>query len=1115
MRARLDLSPLPRLPAPELDPEQRQVVEHRDGPLLVLAGPGTGKTTTIVESVVGRLAHGELPADSILVLTFGRRAAGELRDRIAARLGGGVLPQIATFHSFAYSLLRASASAEEYADPPRLLSGAEEDQRIRELIRGTLEDGSVQWPTSLGEALETHGFAVEVRTLIARMRERDISPARLRTLAAKHERPEWSAVADIAEQEADVMVLQNVLDYAELMRRAVLRAQDADVRADIHGRIRAIYVDEFQDTDPLQVELLRAIVGPGCSVVAVGDPDQAIYAFRGTDVRGILDFPEIFPDAAGHPARIVALRNVRRFGPHIAAAATGALAPALLPGLPVDVQRDHRTPHLRPDRPLGGENTKERVRILQCGSRASRDAHVAQLMRAAHVHDGCAWRDMAVLARTSEDLVGIERALNLAGVPATITADEIPLRDETAVAQILTVLDIAAEPERARTEQVLDVLSGPIGRLDASGLRTLGRALRQARRDAGDVILPARELIRELIVGSEPLPPRAEPDTPLAESVARVQRTVQAVSAQITAGAPIAEVLWTAWTGGATPHGWPERLRQAALSGSRSADHDLDAVIALFDAAERISERYRGVYGVASFVATLRDQSIPAEAIADSGDNPHHDRVRVMTVHRAKGLQWNRVWVVGLEEGRWPNIQLRGSLLGVQELQEVAQADAPTDPVAALIREERNLLYVACTRACEELTLLCVDSGETGDDRPSRFVADLVANGVELDVVADHPDVVASWPALVADLRRSLLDESTPALVRDQAAALLAAASRLRDASQDPIVPAADPDRWWGVRELSRGPLPLRAAGEPIALSGSSVDTLRQCSMKWFLDHEVHAETMRLSSTAFGSIVHAIADHVAKGDIPAEIDVMDEFVDRVWSTVEFEARWRSASERTEARRSLERFLRYHLAAVRELVDSERYLQFDVPVVRPDASTEEVTIRGYIDRIERDSEGRLFAVDLKTTASVPTKAETEQHGQLGLYQLLLREDYRADASGEDVGGAALVQLRKDAGAKDPGPKEQVQAPLSTDGEATWIETALGQAAQVIRDEDITAHVGKQCTYCAFAALCPAKNSHVSLIELTSDAHEAAHDDTHNHVHNHVTDRAVPSDDGSNS
>ncbi len=1076
VHVRLDLSDLPAATPPVLDPEQQQVVDHRSGPLLVLAGPGTGKTTTIVESVVARLDEG-LDPDSIVVLTFGRRAATELRDRIAARRDGGLLPQVATFHSFAYGLLRAQSATDEYLEPPRLLSGAEEDQRIRDLIKGSVDDGSVAWPEELSEALGTHGLAVEVRTLIARMRERHLSPEQLRTLARQHQRPEWAAVADLAEQEEDVMVLQNVMDYAELMRRTVMRVGDESVSTELHGRFAAIYVDEFQDTDPLQVEFLRRICGPGTCVVAVGDPDQAIYAFRGADVHGILEFPTRFPQADGSPAPVIALRNVRRYGSAIATAAKAALSPAALPGLPAEAQRLHRSPIVSSGAADSRAAHEIPVDLRTCGSRSVRDAYVAQKIRASHIHDDVAWRDMAVLVRSSDDLAGLAQALRLAGVPAAVTADEIPLRAEPAVAYLLSVVESAAKPEAMRADDALDLLTGPIGHLDVSELRVLGRALRAVRKAEGLVVPSARDLIRDVLVGGEPMP--LPPESSIAAGVRRVRDAMTAVRERMDAGAPIGDVLWAAWTGGSTPHGWPERLRQVALRGSPRANHDLDAVIALFDTAERISDRYQGVYGVSAFVAMLRDQAIPAESIAGSGIGPDADVVQIMTVHRAKGLEWSRVWVVGLEEGRWPNLVLRGSLLGVQQLDEVVRGSAG-DQVAELIREERNLLYVACTRAKEQLTLMVIDGQESGDDRPSRFLDDFTRAGLVPRSVTDEARAMTTWSDLVVELRSVLMDAGAPDHARAQAASILAAASRLRSQSGEPVVPAADPDSWWGVRDLSEGPLPLRREDEVIALSGSSLDAIRECSMKWFLDHEVHAESLRNASTAFGSIVHAIADHVAKGDLPQDVVALDALLDSVWSAVDFDAAWRSDSERREARAALERFLIYHRAAARTLVDTERYLETTIEVPKPDGTTESVHLRGFLDRIERDHDGSLVAIDLKTTASVPTKAEIAHHGQLGVYQVLLREG--ADGTSA-VGGAALVQLRKDTGVSDPSPKEQIQAPLpAAHAGDTWIERALGEAAQIIRGEDIAATPGKQCGFCTFTSICPEKNAQVSLVEL---------------------------------
>jgi len=1111
VRARLDLSPLSRTHAPEVDAGQRAVIDHRDGPLLVLAGPGTGKTTTIVESVVGRLEAGQ-SAEEVLVLTFGRRAAGEVRDRIAARIGGGLLPTVATFHSFAYGLVRAHAGAEQYVDPPRLLSGAEEDLRIRELIMGSLEDGTIAWPQDLQEAIATEGFAAEVRALVARMRERDITPARLRALAAEHARPEWNAVADIAEQEEDVMVLHNVMDYAELMRRAVLLAGDESVRRQLHERITAVYVDEFQDTDPLQVELLRRIAGPGCSVVAVGDPDQAIYAFRGAQVQGFLDFPDTFRQPGGQPAPVIALRTVRRYGSVIADAARAALAPRTLGTLPVDAQRDHRSPEFVDHDP----SMQGSVRVLSCPTHSSRDAHIAEQIRSAHVHDRLAWQDMAVLVRSADDLAGVERALSVAGVPASITADELPLHEEPAVAVLLTLIEIAARPRTATPERIEDLLLGPIGRMDVSDLRRLGRALRAQRRDAGEPVLPARELVADLVLGRDAPPAGIDSASALAASVDRVRDVLAAVREGVSGGASIGEVLWVAWTGGSSPHGWPERLRAAALGGSASAHHDLDAVIALFASAERLSERYRGVYAVTTFLDTLRDQAIASESITESSHArvERESMVQIMTVHRAKGLEWKRVWITGLEEGRWPNVQPRGSLLGVEEL-------ASADRVAPdLMREERNLLFVAMTRAREQVTLLPVDSADEGADRPSRFIADVIGTKlsnprhndeghsplITVEALPHRGDVITSWSQLVIDCRRALMDADSSADTRRHAASLLARIATLRDRSGAPLIPAADPAHWWGMNDVSEGPRPLRAPNAPIALSGSSLDAIRQCSMKWFLDHEAHADAVRSSATAFGSIVHAIADHVARGEIPEDLRSMEAFVDRVWSEVDFDAPWRSVSERTEARHALERFLIYHQARERTFIDSERYIVSDLDVPTPAGAPESVHLRGYLDRIEEDDDGRLVAIDFKTSSSSPTKKETQEHGQLGVYQLLLRDAYEAaDGAHHDVGGAALVQLRMDAGAKDPGPKQQMQLPLTTEAAddprgldgldgldglngVTWIERALGEAANTVRRERIEARPGKHCTFCDFAGLCPAKTPEVSVIDLVGDIND---------------------------
>lgn len=1056
-----------------LDDDQRRVVEHRNGPLLVLAGPGTGKTTTIVEAICARLEDPVDPVapDAVLALTFGRRAAGELRNRVAMRLGGGVMPEVSTFHSFAYGLIKATGTSEEYSEPLKLMSGAEEDARIRELLVGAIVDGRLDWPEELVGALSTLGLASEVRSVLVRARELGIEPDELRRIGETAGRPAWASLGRFAREEQEVMVLENVIDYAELLLRAWLRAREPQVAALLHRRYRAIYVDEYQDTDPLQVDLLKALVGPSTTVVAVGDPDQAIYGFRGADVGGLLRFPDQFRTPAGDRAPIAVLRRSRRFGPVIRAAAAAVFGTRLPHGLPAERARAHRDP-------VCAERDTDRdvVTVRTYDDASAQAAHIAREMRVAHIERGIAWSQMAVLVRSGAQIYPLHRALTTSGVPVVVAADEIPLKSEPAVAVLLGALRMAALPNLATPADVLDILNGPLVGLTATDIRRLGRALRVRHHAAGYASPPSEQLIREFVLG-EPQGSPFDDDDPLTVSVGRLRALLAHARGEIGAGASPEDVLWTLWSGGRIPHGWPNRLRGAALAGSRGANHDLDAVTALFDAASRLSSRRGGQAGVRVFLEEVSAQQIPSEPVADRGTTT--DAVRILTAHRSKGLEWDEVWVVGAQEGVWPDLRARGTTLRAEELTREG-IGAGVRP-AALLEEERRLFYVACTRARDRLHLAVVEQPDDGGDRPSRFVADLLAGvaraGAALTVehVSGRPPHPLTLDGLVAELRAAAQDARASPTLREAAAARLAVLAAQRGADGETLVPLADPRTWWGLASRTEGVRPVRDPAQPIRLSGSGLDGVLACSLKWFLEHEARAQTLRGTATAFGSVVHAVADFVAKGSVPADLELMDAEVDRIWSELRFEAAWQSKAERAEARAALGRFLVYHERADRGLVGAELGVSASVDVPTPDGF-EAVRLTGYIDRVERDALGRLVPIDLKNMRNGVPERDIPEHGQLGVYQLMLRQDGLVDESGSptgptDVGGAALVQLRLPAGKDATDPKVQFQEPLGSQW-PTWVEVKLGAAARTLRTEDFRATVGPACRYCAFRTSCPA-------------------------------------------
>ena len=175
---------------PELDEHQQRVVDHEGGPLLVLAGPGTGKTTTLVEAIVDRIEQRGASPDAVLALTFSRKAAEQLRDRVTARVARTTsAAACSTFHSFAYALVRKYAPAELYEGAIRLLSAPEADVVLRELLRDNPE--SVVWPEPLRRAVGTRGFVREVQAVLSRAREKGLDPAGLRALGIEHDLPSW------------------------------------------------------------------------------------------------------------------------------------------------------------------------------------------------------------------------------------------------------------------------------------------------------------------------------------------------------------------------------------------------------------------------------------------------------------------------------------------------------------------------------------------------------------------------------------------------------------------------------------------------------------------------------------------------------------------------------------------------------------------------------------------------------------------------------------------------------------------------------------------------------------------------------------------------------------
>jgi superfamily I DNA/RNA helicase/RecB family exonuclease len=1035
------------------DDVSAQVIAHERGPLLCVGGPGTGKTTLLVASVAARVRAGADPS-SVLVLTFGRRGANALRNRVEAALSGAghitAEPLVRTFHAYAFGLLRR-ASVDLGEPPPRLLSGPEQDLIIRELIGA---GDPADWPAALTPALPTRAFAAQLRDLLLRAAERGIDANGLAAIGAANGRRDWTSAAHFMTEYDEVLALRDATgragigyDNAEIVRAAAtLLRDDPELLAMERRRLSHVYVDELADTDPAQMDLLHLIVGGGGHVVAFADPDSSTFGFRGADPAGVAAFADRFGDGRS-PAPVVTLPMTHRLaGPLLDA--TSRISERLRgPGR-------HRSMRAAPGVPAG------EVATHTFRSTASEAAYIAHRLREAHLIDGLPWDRMAVIVKsTALRLASIRRALHQAGVPTVTLAEDLPLASQPAVAPLLLALRCGLVPELLDEDAAVALLHSPIGDADPLTERRLRQELRSLAAAGGDR-RPSGELLVEALANPAELAAVRRRWSAPAYAVATALESVRRSASR--PDATIEDVLWSLWSATKLADRWST---ESARGGSRgaAADRDLDAIVALFDTAARFVDRLPGARAEV-FLDHVLGQDLPGDSLAPTADRGA--AVRVLTAHAAKGLEWDVVVVAGVQEGLWPDLRLRGTVMGAEQLVEYlsGRSGAPAGPgepvgaglgvtaavatqTAKLLDEERRLFYVAATRALRRLIVTAVHSGD-GEEQPSRFLGELLPSEDGSEPEATRLPRALTLGALVAELRSVLVDDASAPGRRTAAAAQL---RRLADAG----VPGAAPDDWWGLPELSDA-RPLVDAGEPVTVTPSTVEVVQRCSLRWLLERHGGRDAPS-PEQGVGNLVHEAAMLATDASVdPAELAA---YVAGRFGEIELSAQWLSDRERTRADRMIEKLIGYLATNPRHMAAIER--EFLVQV------DENVQVKGRVDRLEIDSAGRLVVIDLKTgkTTSVRT-GEVLEHPQLGAYQAAVEAGAFADI-GDVSGGAALVQL----GTAHAGAQEQTQPPLAEADDPGWAKDLVRETAKTMAASTFHAVVNKKCRSCPVKRACP--------------------------------------------
>jgi len=641
-----------------LDPDQRRAVLHDGGPLLLVAGAGSGKTRAIVARIV-RLLRDGVPARSILGITFTNRAAGEMRERVAKALvpvgettvgdalarsfdgsprAAGV-PWLGTFHAFGAVLLRRHGS--RIGLSPRFVIYDTRDQHdvLKRILKDLNVDEKKFSPAKFGGLIERakrDGVSVEQAALSAGWRV-------------------VTTAGQVGKAYDDALTEAGAVDFTDLIRLPVTLLRGApDVLSAVRSEIRHLLVDEFQDVDGAQAELTELIARGADSFCAVGDEDQSIYGWRGASAAPMLTFEGRHPGA-----KVIHLSTNYR-----SRAAILSVAGAL-----IAKNRSRREKKITPARE-GGERPAMSVYADQEVEAQEVAAAVAREIRA-----GVAPTEIAVFYRVNAQSRAVEDALRMLRIPYVLRG-ALSFYERAAVRDAVSYLKWFLHPD------------------DAVSLK---RLLKFPRRGVGEVTLEkARSAARR-----EGIPPSG--------ALSRIPNLAPLFSfralwlAELSQMSP-AEALHALLSG----VGYLDALEAAAREpgeGREGAgrEENLEHVRELL----RVAETFKGS-GEEGLLEFLEKVTLAAE----EAGGEESEAVRLMTLHNAKGLEFDVVFLVGLEEGLLPHSR---------------SVDSPHE-----IEEERRLFYVGLTRARERVFLSLARRrnlfGSYRDAVPSRFLYDLPAS---------------------------------------------------------------------------------------------------------------------------------------------------------------------------------------------------------------------------------------------------------------------------------------------------------------------------------------------------------------------------------------------------
>ena len=588
-----------------LNPAQQQAVDHIEGPLLVLAGAGSGKTRVLTMRIAQLIEQHGVPPHRIFAVTFTNKAAGEMKDRVGRLLGrdpSGLW--IGTFHSLSARLLRREAELLGFTSRFTIYDEADRLGLIKRLLNG------------LGHSPKNFSPRA-VQHIISGAKNRLMPPSELAASAGFDRLV--AVAADVYAALGPALKNANAMDFDDLLAHPLTLFRDHPDRLAVYrDRFAFLLVDEFQDTNRAQYDLVRLMGGHG-NVCAVGDDDQSIYGWRGAEVRNMLDFQQDFADT-----QVIRLEENYR--------STAVVLDAANAVIEHNVGRIGKT--LRTTR-LGGEDIHLTV---TADERDEAEWIVGELRRRRSANDW-AYADMAVLYRTNAQSRALEEAFRRAGIPYRIVGS-ISFYERREVKDLLAYLRLVANPHD--DQAFLRAVGVPKRGLGQTSLALLGEAATQWQKS-----LLTTAAIAERVPDLRPQARRAFTE------FAQLIDTVRATTLEMTPVDALEHLIETI--------SYEALLQAEGHEGADRWDNVRELLASAASWSEVVSEADPDMTPVEQFLA---DAALMTSTDRQSGDDAG---VTLMTLHTAKGLEWPVVVLAGLEDGLFPLIRAEEEDEGVEE----------------------------------------------------------------------------------------------------------------------------------------------------------------------------------------------------------------------------------------------------------------------------------------------------------------------------------------------------------------------------------------------------------------------------------------------------------------